>query len=66
MREVETIEAVDELGTVGHGDLFRMPVERVESHAREDGVAQRGSLFQKVTRRGFAPSLVRRTPFIHD
>ena len=37
--EIETVEAVDELGAIGHDHLVGVTVEYVERHRTEDGIA---------------------------
>src|SRR5215471_12679488 len=66
MSQVQAIEAIHELGTICHCHLFRMPVEGIERHAAEDGVAQRGHLLQDVAGRCFRTGLVPRSPLIHN
>ena len=46
MRQIETVQAIDQLRAIGHGHFFRMAVEDIQRHCRKDRVAQRGSLFE--------------------
>jgi len=66
VREIEAVEAVDELRAIGHGDFFRMTIEDVEVHAAEDGVAERRHLFENVAGSCFAAGLIPGTPFVDD
>ena len=65
MRQVEAIQAVDQLGTICHRDLFRMLVEDVQRHPAEDRIAQGRRLLQNVARRHLAARPVPRTPLVH-
>ena len=66
MREIEAVETVDELRAVSHGDFFGMTIENVEGHAAEDGVAERGHLFENVAGSGFASGTIPWAPFVND
>src|SRR4051812_18544828 len=63
--KVETIETVDELSAVCHGDFVGMAVENVEGHSTEDSVAQGRHLLQLVARGSLAARTVPRAPLIH-
>ena len=65
VRQVEAVQTVDQLGTVGHRDFFRVLVEQIQRHPAEDRVAQGWSLLQDVARRHLATGPIPRTPFIH-
>ena len=65
VRQVEAVQAVDQLGAICHRDLFRVLVEDVQRHSAEYRVAQSRSLLEDVTRRHLAARPVPRTPFIH-
>jgi len=54
------------LRAVGHGDFFRMTIENVERHTAENGVAERGHLFENVAGSGFAAGSIPRAPFVDD
>ena len=54
VRQVKTVQAIDQLSAVGHRHFFGMTVEGVERHPAENGVAQGRNLFQLVARRQFA------------
>src|SRR6266496_2148272 len=64
VRQIQTVQAVDQLGATCDPDLLRMPIENVEGHATKDGITQRWGLFELVTRREFAAGTIPWSPFI--
>src|SRR5579859_7972391 len=66
MRQIKTIEAINELRAIGHGHLFGVAIENIKSHSAEYRVTQSGHLLQLIPRRRFAAGTIPRAPFIHD
>src|SRR5260370_11714606 len=64
--QIQTVQAVDQLRAVAHGDFFRMAVEDIERHAAEHRVAQGGHLLELIAGSGLAAGLVPGTPFVDD
>ena len=48
MGEIQRLQAVHQLGHVGHGDLVRMPLKDVERQPCEERVAHRRLLAEEV------------------
>ena len=66
VRQVQGVEAVDQLRAVGHGHLFRVAVEHIQIHRGKDRVAQRGRLFKEIPGRGFRTAAIPRPPFVDN
>src|ERR1700733_1854497 len=62
--EVQAVQAINELGTIRHGDFFRMTIECVQRHSAEHRIAQRRHLFQLISRRRCAPGPIPWSPFV--
>src|SRR6266851_4728560 len=66
VREIQTVQAVDELCAVGHVKLAGVPIKNIQSHRAEHRVPQRWSLFEDVAWRCFASGPVPWAPLVHD
>ena len=64
--QIQAVEAIDELGAVGHGDLLRMTVEDVQGHSTKHRVPQSRNLFQLVAWSYFAAGAIPGSPLIND
>src|SRR5882724_10771422 len=65
MRQIKTVQAIDQLCAIRHRNLGGMPVEGVQSHGAEYRIAQSGHLFEKMARHSLAARPVPRTPLIY-
>ena len=64
VRQIQTVQAIDELGTIGHRHFFRVAIKDVQCHSAEDGISQGRYLLKLVGRRSFAAGPVPWSPFV--
>src|SRR5437879_10808061 len=65
MRQIETVQAVDQLCAAPDAHLLRMPVKGIQRHSAEDRIPQSRQLLQLIPGRKFTAGLIPGAPFVH-